>query len=354
MIDERLARAALSRLAEPGRPRVAARASPRSARSRLYEDILAERDPGRPADRRGRDGSAGVDPARELEQAERLGIRFVIPGDDEWPTQLDDLAHAEPVQELGGVPIGLWVRGPVRLDELAGSVAVVGSRSATTYGERRRPRGRRRRWPEPARAWSRVPRSASTRQPTAAPWPWTAVGRGARVRRRPRLPAAHETCSTTWRSAGAVVSELPLGCAPMRMRFLARNRLIAALTRGTVLVEAAIRSGALNTADWADEPVPSADGRAGAGHQRASPRVSTTGSGRGAASLVTGADDVLEVVGGTGDHLLEPPRGAERPRDRLTRRHQQVLEAVPVASARGTGLDRRHRRRRTAGGRRRR
>jgi DNA processing protein len=51
---------------------------------------------------------------------------------------------------------------------------------------------------------------------------------------------------------------------------------------------------------------------------------------RGAASLVTGPADVLEVIGGMGDHLLEPPREPEQPRDRLNRRHHRVLEAVPV------------------------
>ena len=50
----------------------------------------------------------------------------------------------------------------------------------------------------------------------------------------------------------AVVSEQPPGSAPTRPRFLARNRLIAAMTLGTVLVEAALRSGALNTAGWAE------------------------------------------------------------------------------------------------------
>src|SRR3546814_1689672 len=49
---------------------------------------------------------------------------------------------------------------------------------------------------------------------------------------------------------GAVVSELSLGCSPMRHRFLSRNRVIAGLSMGTVVVEAAIRSGALSTANW--------------------------------------------------------------------------------------------------------
>ena len=65
-------------------------------------------------------------------------------------------------------------------------------------------------------------------------------------------PRRTVACSTTSPHEFAVVSELPPGCAPTRLRFLARNRLIAALTRGTVVVEAALRSGALNTANWAE------------------------------------------------------------------------------------------------------
>ena len=78
---------------------------------------------------------ADVEPERVLERAERHGIRFVIPGDDEWPTQLEDLGHAGALNERGEVPVGLWVKGPLRLDRLAESVAVVGSRSSTTYGD---------------------------------------------------------------------------------------------------------------------------------------------------------------------------------------------------------------------------
>ena len=77
---------------------------------------------------------SGLEPERELDQATRLGIRFVMPGDDEWPAQLRDLDHCGQVQERGGAPVGLWVKGPVRLDQQQDSVAVVGARSATTYG----------------------------------------------------------------------------------------------------------------------------------------------------------------------------------------------------------------------------
>ena len=61
-------------------------------------------------------------------------------------------------------------------------------------------------------------------------------------------PAAHGALFSRIAETGLLVSEWPPGCAPLRHRFLVRNRLIAALTRGTVVVEAAARSGAQATA----------------------------------------------------------------------------------------------------------
>src|SRR4029453_15188071 len=75
-----------------------------------------------------------IGPERELERAARAGIRFVIPSDEEWPRQVEDLAAIGRLQNPWGCPLGLWGKGPLRLDELADSVAVVGSRSATSYG----------------------------------------------------------------------------------------------------------------------------------------------------------------------------------------------------------------------------
>jgi DNA processing protein len=125
------------------------------------------------------------------------------------------------------------------------------------------------------------------------------------------------------------VSELAPGCAPTRLRFLARNRLIAALTGATIVVEAALRSGALNTANWASRlhrhlmavPGPVTSAPSQGAHQLIR---------SGAATLVTCAAEVREIVGGAGDNLLELQRAPERPRDRLTQRQQRVLDAVPV------------------------
>lgn len=327
MTDERLARAALSRLTEPADPRVG-NAIAQVGATRLYDDVVARRGTEElVADASGRLGT--LDPARELEEADRLGIRFVIPGDSEWPTQLDDLARTGLVADLCGVPIGLWVRGPLRLDELSDSVAVVGSRSSTTYGENvARDLGA-----GMARAGRGLVSGAAFGIDQAA-------HRGALALDGPSVavlacgvdrpyPADHRSLIEHMAQACAVVSELPPGCAPLRGRFLARNRIIAALASGTVIVEAAHRSGALNTAAWTDSlsrPLMAVPGAVTSAQSQGVHQWIRSG----AATLVTGPAEVLELVGGSGESLLDVPRGRERPRDRLSRRHRQVLEAVPV------------------------
>jgi hypothetical protein len=74
-----------------------------------------------------------------VEVFERLATaaaaRFVVPGDEEWPVGLGDLRHAESIQRRGGEPVGLWLCGPGHLAHLMErSVAIVGSRAATAYG----------------------------------------------------------------------------------------------------------------------------------------------------------------------------------------------------------------------------
>ncbi|SDP15932.1 DNA recombination-mediator protein A [Streptomyces sp. cf386] len=68
-----------------------------------------------------------AEPGRDLAVAREAGVRFLRPGDVEWPQQLDDLGDAR--------PIGLWVRGRASLRMWAlRSVAVVGARACTEYG----------------------------------------------------------------------------------------------------------------------------------------------------------------------------------------------------------------------------
>ncbi|HEU4810746.1 MAG TPA: DNA-processing protein DprA [Nocardioides sp.] len=325
--DERLARVALGRLGEPGDPRLSGLVAELGAVA-VHDHLAAEREVGDLlTDVAAR--LAAIDPARDLELAERLGIRFLIPTDDEWPHQLDDLAMAEPVQNRGGPPLGLWVRGPLRLDQLS-SAAIVGSRSATTYGAAVAAEMAA----VVARAGTCVVSGAAFGIDQAAHRGALAVG-GSSVAVLAcgvdrAYPAAHKSLLDHLAGEGAVVSELPPGCSPTRLRFLARNRLIAALTRGTVVVEAAVRSGALNTANWAGRlhrPLLGVPG----------PVTSAPSQGvhqlirSGAAALVTTGEEVLEIVGVAGEHLVEEVRGPHRPRDRLTLRQQQVLDAVPVS-----------------------
>lgn len=326
---ERLARAALSRLSEPGDPRMTSLTSEMGAVA-LYDALCQEREMGGVLT----DVAArlvAVDPERELSQAARLGMRFVIPSDAEWPRQLDDLAGGGELHERGGVPVGLWVRGPVRLDQLATSVAMVGARSSTTYGDT-----------VAGELAAVVVRAGLPVVSGAAFGIDQASHRGALIGGGPTVavlacgadrvyPAAHRDLIGHLAEVGAVVSEAPPGCSPQRIRFLARNRLIAALTRGTVVVEAAARSGALNTANWAGRLNRTVLGVPG-------PVTSASSAGvhhlirTGAATLVTSGNEVLEMVGAAGEHLVEDPRGEVRSRDGLTTKQKQVLDAVPVAA----------------------
>jgi DNA processing protein len=328
--DERLARVAMSRLGEPGAPKVTHAVHEHGA-VWLLERLRHEADAQLTADLRER--LAGLDPARELEQATRLGIRFVVPGDDEWPDSLEGLATAPHLHERGGVPVGLWCRGPLRLAEATErAVAVVGSRSATTYGAE----------------------VATEVAGTVAEAGWTVISgaafgidqaahRGALQRRGPTIavlacgadrayPQAHRQMIEYIAEVGLVVSEAPPGCAPTRVRFLARNRVIAALASGTVVVEAAVRSGALNTASWTEglgRPVMGVPGPVTSEPSSGVHQLIRTRN----ALLVTRGEEVLEAVSPVGTHVLADLRGPEHARDRLTPQQRQVLDAVPLVQA---------------------
>ncbi|MFL6204943.1 MAG: DNA-processing protein DprA, partial [Acidimicrobiales bacterium] len=243
---------------------------------------------------------------------------------------LDDLAHAPCLHERGGVPIGLWVKGPARLGSLApGSVAVVGSRSATTYGTS-----------VAGEMGAELGQAGHTVVSGAAFGIDQAAHRGALAVEGPTVavlacgvdrayPAAHRQLLDYIAEVGLVVSEAAPGCAPTRIRFLARNRLIAALSRGTVVVEAAIRSGALNTANWAAGLSRALMGVPGPVTSAPSAGVHQLIRARGAL-LVTRGQEVLEAVAPVGEHTAPPLQEAPHARDLLTPEQRQVLDAVPV------------------------
>jgi DNA processing protein len=326
--EERLARVALARLTEPGDPVISGLVLRMGAVS-LHRQLLEERElDGALTDVAAR--LEGIDAARDLEWAERRRTRFVVPGDDEWPGQLDDLGRAGEWQRRGGAPLGLWVRGPVRLDELAQSVSIVGSREPTTYGT-----------DVAADLAAHVAEQGAPVVSGAAFGIDYAAHRGALIGGGTTVavlacgvdrvyPQAHAALLAHIAEEGAVVSELPPGTAPMRMRFLTRNRIIAALGRGTVVVEAAARSGALSTANWAERlnrPLMAVPGPVTSAPSEGAHHLIRTG----AATLVTCGEQVMEQLGTVGEHVVADPRGKERSRDRLRAPDAQVLEAVPVA-----------------------
>ncbi|MFD6053188.1 DNA-processing protein DprA [Agromyces sp. NPDC060279] len=180
---------------------------------------------------------------RSLEQAERLGARLLLPGDDGWPDRLDDLGvHA---------PLALWVRGDPQLVDARPGVAVVGARAATGYGEQlalETATGLVDRGCTIVSGGAYGIDGAAHRAALRRGGATVAVLAGGPDR---LYPQGHAALLGEIVERGAVVSELPCGAAPTKWRFLARNRVIAALSDAVLVVEAGWRSGALNTAHHA-------------------------------------------------------------------------------------------------------
>ncbi|MDR7253603.1 DNA processing protein [Nocardioides sp. BE266] len=324
---ERLARVVLSCGVEPGDGTTSSLVAQLGAERALERSLSgAEGEPGEMLAAR----LAEVDPARQLDQAERCGIRFLVPGDPEWPPGLDQLDGAITDEGFGGTPPGLWVKGPMPLTELATSVAVVGSRAASAYGVEmtRAVCAHLALAGVPVVSGGALGIDFEAHDASLSADGVTAAVLACGVDRV--YPANNRRLLHHLASEFAVVSEQPPGSAPTRPRFLARNRLIAAITSGTVVVEAALRSGALNTAGWAESL-----------HRHVmcvpGPVTSYTSQGvnnflrEGRGTVVTHGAEVLELVGATGEHLVDPPRGERRARDDLTPTEAKVVEWVPVS-----------------------
>ncbi|MGY2002225.1 DNA-processing protein DprA [Blastococcus sp. SYSU DS1024] len=280
----------------------------------------------------------------DLRRAERCDARLVVPEDDEWPAlPLHALTVAvadEPLDRRHQTdrtlalvpPVALWVRGPARLDEVtARSVGVVGARAASAYGEHVAAElGHQ----LGARGWMVVSGGAfgidgaAHRGALAAGAPTVAV-LSCGVDRP--YPAGNGALFHRIAETGLLVSEWPPGCAPLRHRFLVRNRLIAALTCGTVVVEAAARSGALATATRArrlGRPVMVVPGPVTSALSVGCHELLRDAQSR--AVLVASAAQVIEAVGRIGDDLAPPVERPPSPRDGLSDLAARVLDACPV------------------------
>lgn len=356
--DDRIARAAWSRLAEPadavagalvgalgagpalewlaqavGAPGNAARKLARLEPGQQVARSLTPDDagPASPASvlmagaRRWAQRLESLDPISDLETLDRLEGTLLVPGDPHWPTALEDLGPS--------APMALWVRGQADMAALTRrSVSLVGSRASTRYGD------------TVARdlAAGLVDRrftvvsggaygiDAAAHRATLAVSGSTIVLLASGVDRL--YPAANRRLMEAALEDGAVVSEVPPGSVPFRQRFLARNRVIAALGRATVVVEAARRSGALSTANHATalaRPVGAVPG----------PVTSMASTGchdllrSGAAVCVTDAAEVAELAGDLTTDAV-PERVVEaQPEDDVDQVARRVLDALPVRQA---------------------
>jgi DNA processing protein len=337
--DERLARATLCAIAEPGDAlmgAVIARLGPREAvevaRSGLPPDdvVTGERARKRLAERVAswRIRLRAADPVADLTVCDKLGGRLVCPGDAEWPTQLDDLG--------GTRPYALWLRGPgdLRYGCLR-SVAIVGARAASSYGTRVAA--------DLAaelseRNWAVVSGGAMGIDAAAHKGALATDGDTVAVFANgvdTPYPACNDGIFAEMVRRGLLVSESPPGTHPTRLRFLVRNRVIAALTRGTVVIEAAARSGALSTATHARKLNRAVMAVPGPVTSRTSVGCHKLIRDTPPARCVTNAAEVLEEVGLIGTDLAPEPRGPVLPRDGLEPTTRLILEVIPARGGAG-------------------
>ena len=365
---ERLARAALTYLAEPADLRLGALVNQNGATATL--DAIKR---GLLPDITGADGTAvprtsaartavqlalerwrarlnEVPTEDDLTQFDNRGIRLVCPGDPEWPSTLQGLGNAQ--------PYALWLRGTADLRfSCLRSVAIVGSRAATAYGSYVASEMAS---SIAARGWTIVSGAAYGVDAAAHRG---ALGAGAATVAvlacgvdRP-YPAGHKDLLDAVAADGVVVSEWPPGRTATRLRFLVRNRVIAALSVGTLVVEAGERSGALNTARHARDlsrllmavPGPITSQQSAGCH-----RIIRDWQG----TLITSAAEVLEMVAqlGSEEGTETASKSAKAigggrpkpvlPRDALDLESATVLDALPMrggigtaAVARRAGLD---------------
>ena len=330
MNARRRARLALSIICEPGDPRLPGLLAAHTP-AQLVDAIRTDQRLGSepwPASWTHRSLSLDQRMVRVERLADAAGLRWVVPGDRVWPSGLDDLDHVEPLHGATGAPLGLWTRGSGNLAKLsASSVAVVGARDCTPYG---------------AEAASEIAADAVAAGITvvsgAAFGIDASAHRGALAMGRATVavlacdagtdyPRAHAALLSRIAESGLIVSEQPPGQVPTKARFLSRNRLIAGLAGGTVVVEARRRSGSLNTLHWADRlgrptmavPGPVTSQQSGGTHQAVRD---------GKAVLVTGGPDVLSELAGIGVTEPEAVISPATEFDQLPAAAQRALDAL--------------------------
>ncbi len=204
-------------------------ASVRGVGRKVAETIVAQRE--------------GLEAGREEEAAARLGARLVTPVDDDYP---------EPLRAIYDPPLCLYVRGTLDKQD-AQALAVVGTRRVSNYGAAQTDRLAYLAAKAGFTIVSGLARGVDTLAHRAA---LKAGGRTFAVLGGAidcLYPPENERLAEEIADNGALISEFPLGREPDRTTFPYRNRIVSGLSKGVLVVEAGVQSGAMNTADHALE-----------------------------------------------------------------------------------------------------
>ncbi|MGF1455019.1 MAG: DNA-processing protein DprA [Alphaproteobacteria bacterium] len=256
---------------------------------------------------------------REMAAAARAGARFIVLGEPAFPRRLAALSPPPPVLCVMGSDDALH----------SPSIAIVGARNASALGRQFAERLARDLGAAGVHIVSGLARGIDG-----------AAHRGALDTGTSAVlaggldcvyPPDHKDLAAAVARSGALVSEMPLGTAPQASLFPRRNRLVAGLALGVVVVEAALRSGSLITAHHAAE-----QGR----EVMAVPGFPLDPRGRGCnqllrqgATLIEDAQDVMEAIGPTMDGFRRPDRAA------ATRLRDPAPAPSPLGSQGGSPPD---------------
>ena len=233
------------------------------------------------------------DAGAELELARKLGVWLVNLADERYPTVLKRIYDPPPV---------LYVKGSLcRQDNLA--MSIVGSRHCSLYGQEQASRFAHFLGSAGFTLCSGMARGIDTaaHQGALSAGGRTIAVQGCGLARV--FPPENKKLFELISESGACVTELPLAAEPLAVNFPPRNRIIAGLSLGTIVVEAALRSGALITARAAldyDREVMAIPGKIDSPLSRGAHQLIKQG-----ATLIESVEDVMEALGQIGEQLEE-------------------------------------------------
>jgi DNA processing protein len=235
-----------------------------------------------------------ADVAREVALAAQHNVHILCRDDEEFPA---------PLRHISDPPICLYVRGQLQPEDTL-AIAIVGARRSTLYG---REQAYRFGYQLAQRGMAIVSGLARGVDGESHKGVLAAGGRTLAVLGNGLAtiyPPEHMELADRVAASGALISELPMDTQPSAGNFLPRNRLIAGLSLGVLVVEAARRSGALSTAARASEynrEVFAIPGRVDSDYSTGTNALIRDQH----AKLVTCADDILDELGEAGESLRE-------------------------------------------------